>query len=140
MKTPKYLIVLLVLLLAGTEISAQRVVVEEEAGHPRRAREEVVVTRSRYRPARVVVYHPYWGPHFDYHRRWIYFPRYNIYWDNWRNHYVFRNGNVWISQPTAPPVLVNVNLNKARAVELSEKEDDMDEIYQSNGVHKLQNQ
>ncbi|MBL7919258.1 MAG: hypothetical protein JNJ40_03025 [Bacteroidia bacterium] len=96
----------------------------------------VVVKRSPYRPAKVVVYHPYWRPKYAYNRRWVFFPRYNLYWDNWRNHYVFYNGGVWVSQPTAPPLIVNVNLENEKSVELREDEDDVDEVYQSNNKHK----
>jgi hypothetical protein len=101
--------------------------------HPHKV---VVVKRSPYRPARVKVFHPHWHPTFAYHRRWVFFPRYNLYWDNWRNHYVFWNGSIWISQPSPPPVVVNVNLEKEKHHELKEDEDDVDDIYKSNEEHK----
>src|SRR4051812_18743770 len=87
--------------------------------HPH-GRNVVVVKRSKYRPAKVVVYHPVWRPKYAYYRRWVFFPKYNLYWDNWRNHYVFWNGTVWLSQPTAPPVIVNVNLENEKSKELKE--------------------
>jgi hypothetical protein len=96
----------------------------------------VVEKRSPYRPAKVVVYHPVWRPKYTYHRRWVYFPKYNLYWDNWRNHYVFWDGVVWVSQPTAPPVIINVNLDNENSKELKEEEDDVDDIYKDNSVHK----
>ncbi len=96
----------------------------------------VVVKRSHYRPAKIVVYHPHWHPAYAYNRRWVYFPKHNFYWDNWRNHYVFYNGGVWISQPTAPAVIVNVNLEKEKNVELKEDEDDVDDVYINNSKHK----
>lgn len=101
--------------------------------HPKKA---VVVKRSPYRPAKVVVYHPVWRPKYTYHRRWIFFPKYNLYWDNWRNHYVFWNGSMWISQATAPTVIVNVNLEKEKHEELKEDNDDVDDIYKQNDQHK----
>lgn len=104
--------------------------------HSRRGRRVVVVERSLYRPARVRVYHPVWRPGFGYHRRWVFFPRYNFYWDNWRNHYVFWNGRVWLSQPTPPPVVVHVNLERERSYELQEDEDDHDDVYQANTTHQ----
>ncbi|MGZ4038517.1 MAG: hypothetical protein ACXVPQ_11860, partial [Bacteroidia bacterium] len=91
---------------------------------------------SPYRPARLVVYHPFWGPSYAFKRRWVFFPRYNIYWDNWRNQYVFLNNNIWVSQPQPPPVIVNVNLNNEKHYELKEKDDDVDDIYQSNNTHQ----
>src|SRR5687768_8985619 len=60
--------------------------------HVRGPKKVVVVKRSPYRPKKLVVYHPVWGPKFAIHRRWVFFPRYNFYWDNWRNSYMFWNG------------------------------------------------
>lgn len=118
--------------LTTAELRAQHA----HRGRHHRAKRVVVVKRSPYRPARVVVYHPHWRPAYTYHRRWVFFPRYNLYWDNWRNHYVFWNGTVWISQAAVPPVLVNVNLADQKTVELPENEEDEDDIYKSNETHK----
>src|SRR5688572_18174757 len=68
--------------------------------HHHGPRKVAVVKRSPFRPAKVVVYRPVWGPKHYIHRRWVFFPKYNLYWDNWRNHYVFWNGSIWFSQPT----------------------------------------
>jgi len=97
-----------------------------------------VAHRSHYRPANIVVYHPHWRPAYDYHRRWVYFPRHNMYWDNWRNHYVYVNEGVWVSRPTAPVTVVNINLDTEKSTELREDEDDNDDIYKSNDNHKTQ--
>lgn len=108
-------------------------------GHPRAHRHaKVVIKRSAFRPAKVIVYHPYWGPKRAIHRRWVFFPKYNLYWDNWRNHYYFYNGSVWISQPTPPPVIVNVNLDNEKQYELKEDEDDVDDVYKGNDTHKTE--
>ncbi len=130
MKTIRNLIIL-VLLFTGADFFAQKVVVKERGGRHRghRHAKVVVVKRSPYRPAKVVVYHPYWRPAYTYHRRWVFFPKYNIYWDNWRNHYVFLNGTVWVSQPAPPPVIVNVNLADEPNQELGEDKDDVDDVY-----------
>ena len=136
MNTNKFLITVLFLLFLETGLQAQR-----GRGHRPHRRSHagvVVVKRSAYRPARVVVYHPYWRPHYAYNRRWVYFPRYNFYWDNWRNQYVFWNGSTWLSQAAAPPVIVNVNLDKEKTVELKEVEDDDDDIYKTNETHKTE--
>lgn len=98
----------------------------------------VVVKPSPFRPAKVVVYHPAWGPQFYTYRRWVFFPKYNIYWDNWRNHYVFWNGTIWLSQPAPPPVIINVNLENEKHYDLKEKDDDTDDIYQGNTQHKTE--
>lgn len=139
MNALKILLLICSFLLFGLEAFAQRVVVKERHGrrhHPHRR--AVVVKRSPYRPAKVVVYHPYWRPHYAYHRRWVFFPRYNLYWDNWRNQYVFWNGNMWLSQPAAPAVVVNVNLEQEKSVELKEDEDDVDDVYKGNDMHKTE--
>ncbi|MCE3228082.1 MAG: hypothetical protein K0S32_2633 [Bacteroidetes bacterium] len=106
-------------------------------GH-RHGKKVVVVKRSPYRPRKVVVYHPVWHPKYACNRRWVFFPKYNLYWDNWRNHYMFWNGTIWISQPTPPPVIVNVNLESEKHYELKEKEDDEDDVYKGNDSHKTE--
>ncbi len=105
-------------------------------GHRHVGHTKVIIKPSPFRPAKVVVYRPMWGPKHYIHRRWVYFPKYNIYWDNWRNHYVFWNGSIWFSQPTPPPVIVNVNLENEKHNELKEDEDDVDDVYKSNDTHK----
>lgn len=97
---------------------------------------KVVVRRSAFRPAKIVVFHPYWGPKRAIHRRWVFFPKYNLYWDNWRNHYVFWNGTIWISQPATPPIIVNVNIDNEKQYELKENDDDTDDVYKGNEEHK----
>ncbi|MDF2449578.1 MAG: hypothetical protein K0R26_2082 [Bacteroidota bacterium] len=98
--------------------------------HPR------AVVRSPYRPAKIVGFHPHWHPHHTYHRRWVYFPRYNFYWDNWRQGYYYMNGPVWVFNATPPPVIVNVDLGKEKKHELKEIEDDVDDVYRTNSSHK----
>lgn len=107
-----------------------------KAHHPHAKR---VIKRSIYRPAKIIVYHPHWCKKRAYNRRWIFFPKYNLYWDNWRNHYVFMSGAVWVSNPSPPPVIVNVNLDNEKHVELKEDDDDDDDIYKSNADHKSEN-
>ena len=107
-------------------------------GHHGRPARVVVIKRSPYRPARVVVYHPHWRPAYTCNRRWVYFPARNCYWDNWRNQYVFWNGTLWVSQAAVPTVLVNVNLENEKVVQLKEDEDDVDDIYKSNNQHQTE--
>lgn len=95
-----------------------------------------VFVRSPYRPAKIVVYHPHWRPNYGYHRRWVYFPHYNLYWDNWRQGYYYMNGPVWVFNATPPPVIVNVNLDKETNYELKENEDDIDDVYKTNSDHQ----
>lgn len=143
MKRIKHLIPFIIgfILLGTSGLSAQK-----KGGHHGHAKaahhphhhKKVVVKRSPFRPAKLVVYHPYWGPKRAIHRRWVYFPKYNIYWDNWRNHYVFWNGTIWYSQPTPPPVIVNINLDNEKHHELKEDDDDTDDVYKSNDTHKTE--
>ncbi len=98
----------------------------------------IVGKRSHYRPAKIIVYHPGWRKNYSYNRRWVYFPKHNFYWDNWRNHYMFWNGTIWLSQTTPPPVIVNVNLATEKHYELKEIDDDVDDVYSSNNDHKTE--
>ena len=79
---------------------------------------------SIYRPAKVVVYSPAWAPHKKYNRRWVYFPNKKCYWDNWRKVYVVRVNNQWETTTQKP-----ADLNPEEAVELTEVDDDDDELY-----------
>jgi hypothetical protein len=97
-----------------------------------------VIVKSRYRPAKVVVFHPYWAPKRAYNRRWVFFPRYNFYWDNWRQMYVYRKGTVWIVNATPPPTVVNINIDTEKQYELKEIEDDVDDVYQTNEIHQAE--
>ena len=108
-----------------------------KVGHPHHAG-KVMVKKSIYRPGKIVVYHPGWGPKRAFNHRWIYFPRHNFYWDNWRNHYVFWNGTIWFSQPSPPPTVVNINIDNEKHYELKEKDDDVDDVYQGNDTHKTE--
>ncbi len=118
----------------GSRHHGNKVIVKTHkgGGHKR------VVVRSKYRPAKVVVYHPVWRPAYAYHRRWVYFPRYNFYYDNWRQGYYYKNSTVWVFNTTPPPTVVNVTLENEKNYELKEDEDDVDDIYQTNDNHKTE--
>lgn len=133
MKNFSKITAILIILLISINGMAQHHRPHHGRKHPGK---KVVVRRSPYRPKKVVVYHPVWHPKIACNRRWVYFPKYNIYWDNWRNHYRFWNGTIWISQPSPPPVIVNVNLDEEKHHELKEDEDDNDDIDSSNETHK----
>ena len=147
MKSIKLILILISLLLLSNNSFSQKrrggkngkvVVVKQRGFRHHRHNKVVVVKRSIYRPNKVIVYKPYWRPNYAYNRRWVYFPRYNFYWDNWRNHYVYYSGNVWVSQPTAPPIIVNVNLDKEKNYELKEEEEEEDDVYKTNNTHKTE--
>ncbi len=139
MKTIKFILAISFLFSSSLYFAQKRGNNPHQRGNQQhRGKKVVVVKHSRYRPNKVRVYHPHWHPNYSYNRRWVFFPRHNMYWDNWRNHYVFWNGTIWVSQTTAPAVIVNVNLDKEKAVELKDEEDDIDDVYKANDTHKSQ--
>ena len=100
------------------------------------AHNRVIIRKSVYRPRVIVVNRPVWARHRQFNRRWVYFPKYNMYWDNWRNMYVYRNNMVWVMNATPPPVVVNVNIEEEKSYELKEDEDDVDDVYNNNSSHE----
>lgn len=143
MKIVKLTLIILCITLLNSNVFCQK------GGHKGKSRSnikhqgrhhqnKIVVRRSHYRPNKIVVYHPYWHPNYSYNRRWVYFPKYNLYWDNWRNHYVYYNGGIWLSQPTAPAIIINVNLDKEKNYELKDSEEDDDDVYKKNETHKTE--
>ena len=88
--------------------------------------------RSQYHPYRVQHYRPNWAPTRYYQSRWVYFPRYNFYWDNWRSVYWFRNNSLWYMNVNRPPLIINVNLENERNYELDKGRDDHDSAFQNN--------
>ncbi len=145
MKTLTKIVLLISLSVLGTNCFAQKGGKGHGNGHGNGNRSTKVVVhdngnqrikvKSKYRLGTVVVYHPQWNKAHAYHRRWVYFPGHNFYWDNWRQGYYYRNGAVWVFNTTPPPVIVNINLGNERSYELQEDEDDMDDIYIVNEVH-----
>lgn len=123
--------ILAVLLLFAGIFSAQAQRGRRMHPHPK-----AYAVRSAYRPAKIVVYHPVWGPKFSMYRRWVFFPRYNFYWDNWRNRYLFWNGMAWVVMTSPPPAVINVNLQTEKHYELKEGDDDVDDVYKNNTIHK----
>ena len=128
MKTVGIIAIVFISLFATEDLMAQR-------GH-RADRRVVVVRHSRFRPRHVVVFRPHWHARAAFHRRWVYFPRYNFYWDNWRNHYYYFNGTAWISKSKAPAVVDNVDLSNEKYYELNEDDDDIDDIALANSKHQ----
>ena len=134
---------ILAVLMMVTHLNAQQG--QRRHGHPaakvRKAHPHAktvrVVRRSAYRPAKVVVYRPAWGPNCTFNHRWVYFPYRNYYWDNWRNHYVYYNGIVWVSQTMPPPDVNIATMEQDKRYELPEENDDLDSIYVDNSAHKV---
>lgn len=81
-------------------------------------------------------YHPFWGPPVGYYRRWVYFPHYNFYWDNYSSMYVYWGPGGWVRAAALPPALININISNEKKYELKEDDDKVDDIYDNNTSHK----
>jgi len=127
-------ILLFVLLLSFSSVLSQNKVVVVKDKSPKG--NKVVVVKKNHHVKKVKVYHPHWAPRANYHRRWVYFPRYNFYWDNFRNVYVVRTGTIWVVSKTVPAEVKTVDLSKEKSVELSEDADEQDSIQDKNPEHQ----
>ncbi len=97
---------------------------------------KVVVVKNKNKHVKnVKVYSPRWSHKAKFHRRWVYFPRHNFYWDNHRNVYIVRTGTVWVVSKSVPNELAKVDLSKEKYVELSEDTDEQDSIQVKNAEH-----
>lgn len=93
----------------------------------------------RYEQERAACYYPKWHPEHRLERRWVYFPRFNIYWDNYRSVYVYLNRGRWVLTSNRPQVIVNVNLPYERYYEVDDDEfegDDYDRVFIYNSRHR----
>lgn len=97
----------------------------------------VVEVREEYRPRKGRCYHPKWHPRRDFERRWVYFPRYNMYWDNYRGVYVYNSYGRWVAEPEPPRIAVNVNLAAERFVELGIDLDARSDAFTLNSSHRI---
>lgn len=122
------ILLLLAILAAGVSLA-------QKPDKAKPAHKAVVVKHKKVHSKKVAVYHPHWAPQKAYYRRWVYFPKYNFYWDNYRGVYVYRKGNVWVTSVGAPAVAINIDLSKEKQVELPEENDAVDEVYKNNDVH-----
>ncbi len=105
----------------------------KEHGNPHRGR----VVEVYDSPSRDKRYHPKWHPHHDFARRWVYFPRYNMYWDNYREMYVYSSCGRWVAEPEPPRIAINVNLSSERFVELGVDLDARSDAFVLNSRHRI---
>ena len=89
------------------------------------------------KPSRCKHYRPKWHPHHDFARRWVYFPRYNMYWDNSRDVYVYNSYGRWVAEPEPPRIAINVNLSSERFVELGVELDARSDAFELNSRHRI---
>ena len=127
------IVVFVILIFSFTNVLSQNKLVVKEKSPKGKV---VVVKQKNHHVKKVKVYHPRWAPRADFHRRWVYFPRHNFYWDNHRNVYVVRTGTVWVVSKRVSKELENVDLSKEKSVELSEETDEQDSIQEKNAVHQ----
>lgn len=73
-----------------------------------------------------MVYHPHRAPQKVFYRRWVYFPAYNLYWDNVRELYVYRKGTAWVKSVAVLAFVINVDLGTAKHEGLPEKSDNLE--------------
>lgn len=111
---------------------------QKKGGHHHHANKKVVVVHKgggkAYRHKRHI-YHPHWGPTIAFHRRWVFFPRYNFYWDNFNNIYVYRSNGVWINSINPPATIINVNITNEKKYELDEASDSVNDVQKENESH-----
>ena len=138
MKTLKKtsLISLFIIFIGLTNAFAQNKVMVVKEKNPRN--KVVVVKNKNHHFKKVKVYHPHWSSRSSFRHRWVYFPRYNFYWDNFRNVYVVRTGTIWVTSETAPKEVEKVDLSKEKSIELSEANDTQETIQDKNEVHQTE--
>lgn len=94
---------------------------------PRYQNMPVVACHDHYHVARPVSqYRPYWASSYDFVRRWVFFPRLNIYWDNYSNMFVYLHHNRWTVSNRLPRVFVSVDLLSEPLFEVEEDYDSED--------------
>lgn len=59
---------------------------------------------------------PYWAPAHGYKHRYVFFPEYRCYYDNFSGKYIYRRGPIWVTSINLPTFMFNVSL--ARKIEL----------------------
>lgn len=123
------------LFLSFTNVVSQNKVVVKENSPKGNV---VVVKHKKQHVKKVKIYHPRWSHNVKFHRRWVYFPSHNFYWDNHRNVYVIRTGTVWVVSKSLPNELKKVDLSKEKCVELSDETDEQDSIQEKNVEHLKQ--
>ena len=103
-----------------------------KGNHPKKV---VVVKKGHGFFHRRAVYHPIWGPRIAFSTRWVYFPRYNFYWDNYRNVYVIKTGTAWFTTNETPKEVEKVDLSKEKSIEMGGENDSKDSIQIDNNKH-----
>lgn len=67
------------------------------------------------------VYCPYWAPDFSFVRRFIYFPRLDIYWDNFADCFIYYDGYDWRTSRYLPPMYDELDICRESMFEIEER-------------------
>ena len=102
--------------------SQEKVVVKEKN------KKSLVAKTKRHRARKAVIYHPYWTTKLAFKNRWVYFPKYNFYWDNVKRVYVIRTGTIWVVSKNKPQEVKDINLENEKILEIDGKYDDQDDV------------
>jgi len=74
-------------------------------------------------------YRPYWAVDYSFVRRWIFFPRLNMYWDNYSNVFVYMSHNNWRVSSRLPFAYFNIDLLSEPLFEVEEDYNSEDGYY-----------
>lgn len=96
----------------------------------------VKVVRERRQDRENLYFRPQWHPRHDFERRWVYFPKYNMYWDNYRGVYVYNSNGRWVTYKKTPRFILNVNLAQEKFFELGFEFDSRGDAFRLNAQHR----
>jgi len=105
--------------------------------HHQHCRSEVVAVRKGPKSSMSRHYRPKWHPRHQFERRWVYFPRYNMYWDNYREVYVYSHYGRWVAYPEPPRIAINADLTSERFFELGVELDTRNDVFSLNARHRV---
>lgn len=128
MRTVRFFLLVIVVFIA---LSGNAQNVSKVEKHPL-----TVVGKKKVHPIKKKLYHPVWGPRLTYKNRWVYFPRYNFYWDNFHNVYIIKRGKAWVVLKTKPKEIERLDLTKEKSFELSEEYNETSAAQEKNDEHQ----
>jgi hypothetical protein len=74
-------------------------------------------------------YRPFWSDDYMFVRRWVFFPRLNIYWDNYSNVFVYFHRHKWRVSASLPRFYFSIDLLNEPMFEVEEDYDSEDGYY-----------
>jgi hypothetical protein len=79
---------------------------------------------------------PPWAPKMVLKRRWLYYPKYNFYYDCIHVKYIYLQNSVWVRANTLPPAIIQINLNNEKHIELDD-DDTVENPEYNNSAHVI---